>query len=294
MSDQINVFCVKWVPLEEPWRHNGSMYLDVHVYDLKNQLFNTMNGKDFNFYLLTNHTGITDPDITIIDITKWGYEKWWNKMLLFNPDISKEGINLYFDLDVTLDGLEGTPQYPAPEDIDNNCWVSEKWKSEGKWKNYEKFPRQIDWMIDWVKAQPDKLRCIYKYWTPVEFKRNAYYNSGWNPRFAYPTLINTSFMGWNGRSLKDMWWDFEKDADFNMTRFWGNDDYLEHLWPDRLAVMPRKIFYSYFYGAEHGSEFFDKDKEMFIKRQDYYVRLLNGKGKRIDYSDEMEVGGWRD
>ena len=40
MSEQINIFCVKWVPLEETWRHNGSMYLDAHVYDLRNQMFN--------------------------------------------------------------------------------------------------------------------------------------------------------------------------------------------------------------------------------------------------------------
>ena len=259
MSEQINIFCVKWVPLEEPWRHNGSMYLDAHVYELRNQMFNVMEGKDFHFYLLTNHTAITDTGITIIDITKWGYEKWWNKMLPFNPDIGKDGTNLYFDLDLVFDGIQ-----------------------------------DITWMLDWVKATPEKLRCIYKYWTPVEFKRNAYYNSGWDPRFAYPTLTNTSFMGWNGHSLKDIWWDFEKDADFNMTRFWGNDDYLEHLWPDRLAVMPRNIFYSYFYGAEHGSEFFDKDKEMFLKRPNYYVRLLNGKGKKIDYVDDPEIGGWRD
>ena len=76
MSEQINIFCVKWVPLEEPWRHNGSMYLDAHVYDLRNQMFNVMEGKDFHFYLLTNHTAITDTGITIIDITKcYNYER---------------------------------------------------------------------------------------------------------------------------------------------------------------------------------------------------------------------------
>ena len=44
--------------------------------------------------------------------------------------------------------------------------------------------------------------------------------------------------------------------------------------------MPRGIFYSYFYGAEEGSEFFPKDKDSFVKRPEYFIRMLNGYGKK--------------
>ena len=55
---------------------------------------------------------------------------------------------------------------------------------------------------------------------------------------------------------------------------------------DIINCLPRGWVYSWFYGAEEGSEFFSKDKEMYKKRPQYYFRLLNGEGKRMT---EMEA-----
>ena len=86
-------------------------------------------------------------------------------------------------------------------------------------------------------------------------------------------------MGWQGGTLCDIWRDFSKDPEFIMTMYRGNDDYLGHQWIRSLKPLPRGIAYSYYYGADVGSEFFPRDKQAYQKRDEYYIRLLNGPGK---------------
>ena len=92
-----NIYVVKTVP-----ESGDGKYLDQHVWDIFWQVKKHFN-HDYTFILLTNFTTIMHPDINVIDVTKYGYDGWWNKMLLFNPQIDKEGTNLYFDLDVTIE-----------------------------------------------------------------------------------------------------------------------------------------------------------------------------------------------
>jgi hypothetical protein len=233
-----NIFCVKTIP-ENPTIKDK--YRDSHVYDLFWQVKRYYK-KKFNFYLLTNLTTIIHPEIKIIDVSKWKLDGWWNKMLLFHPEIDKEGTNLYFDLDVTLH-----------RDIS-----------------------EIDKFIT-----RDKLTSVYCYWKPIDWldlsKQEKVVQE--DPDMKFPSFYNTSVMGWQGGSLCDIWRDFNKDPEFIMTMYRGNDDYLGHQWLRSLKPLPRGIAYSYYYGADVGSEFFPRDKKSMKKRDGYYIRLLNGPGK---------------
>ena len=62
-----------------------------------------------------------------------------------------------------------------------------------------------------------------------------------------------------------------------------------------INTLPRGWAYSYFFGAEEGSEFFPKDKDPFLKRRDFHFRLLNGQGKKWrDYDDKQERNSSKD
>ena len=92
-----NIFVVKTIH-----ESGKEKYQDQHVWDIFWQVKRYFNN-NYTFNLLTNFTTIIHPDINVIDISKYGYDGWWNKMLLFHPEIDKEGTNLYFDLDVTIE-----------------------------------------------------------------------------------------------------------------------------------------------------------------------------------------------
>ena len=86
-------------------------------------------------------------------------------------------------------------------------------------------------------------------------------------------------MGWQGGQHCDIWRDFKQDDEYIMTKYRGNDDYLGNEWLHKLKALPRGVAYSWYYGADVGSEFFPRDKDAYKKRDEYYIRLLNGPGK---------------
>ena len=234
-----NIFVVKTVT-EKP-EEGRDKYRDANVWDIFWQVKKHFN-HNYTFNLLTNFTTIMHPDIKIIDVSKWQYDGWWNKMLLFNPEIDKEGINIYFDLDLTIQN-----------DISN-----------------------IDQFIF-----PHLLTAVYSFWKPIDWldlnKQEKSVQE--DPDMRFPTFYNSSVMGWVGHTMHQVWRDFYKDDQYIMNQYRGNDDYLGNEWDAILKPLPRGIVYSYYYGAEVGSEFFPKDKEPYKKRPEYDIRLLNGPGK---------------
>jgi len=232
-----NIFVVKTVPEEFTKK---PLYQDKHVWDLFWQLKRYYK-KPFNFYLLTNDTAAIHQEIKIIDVSKYKLDGWWNKMLLFHPEIDKEGTNLYFDLDVT-------------------------------------FHREITELDKFV--YPGMITSVYCYWKPIDWldlsKQPKEIQE--DPDMRFTSFYNTSVMRWQGGTLTNIWKDFKEDQDYIMTLYRGNDDYLGHVHLNKLKALPRNIAYSQYYGAEVGSEFFPRDKEI-KKREDYYIRLLNGPGK---------------
>ena len=237
--NKYNIFVVKTV--DESPKEGRDKYRDQHVWDIFWQL-KRLYKRPFTFHLLTNFTTVTHPEIKVIDVSKWKYDGWWNKMLLFHPEIDKEGTNLYFDLDVT-------------------------------------FHREITDITKFIF--PRMLTAAYCYWKPVDWldisKQEKVVQD--DPDMRFPSFYNTSVMGWVGGSLTDIWDDFYKDDQYIMNMYRGNDDYLGNNWTGALKALPRKICYSQYYGADVGSEFFPRDKESYKKRENYYIRLLNGPGK---------------
>jgi hypothetical protein len=233
-----NIFVVKTIPEKATVKEK---YKDAHVWDIFWQCKNYYK-KPFRFYLLTNFTTVNHPEIKIVDISNFKYDGWWNKMLLFHPDIDQEGTNLYFDLDTTF--------HRDISDID-------KYITPGLLTSVFCYWKPIDWLD--LSAQPKELQD--------------------DPDMKYPSMFNSSVMGWQGHTLTSIWDDFKDDDQRYLLQYRGNDDYLGHKQLDKLKALPRGICYSQYYGADVGSEFFPRDKKSNIKRDNYYIRLLNGPGK---------------
>lgn len=88
--------------------------------------------QEFNFVCLTDRNEESNFPIRFIDVSHYELDTWWNKVLLFKDGITGSGVNLYFDLDVSIvRRLE-----PIIEDIDdeNLCVVDTVWKDDG-WNN---------------------------------------------------------------------------------------------------------------------------------------------------------------
>ena len=132
----------------------------------------------------------------------------------------------------------------------------------------------------------DKLTMLYCFWKPIDWESQAFKVSNFDPDFEFATLINSSIMAWHGKGWDWIWKQFMEDPENYTFKFRGNDEYMSHWHKDLINTLPRGWAYSYFFGAEEGSEFFPKDKESFVKRHDYVFRLLNGQGKK--FRDEEE------
>ena len=247
---RINIYCVKTVHTESPYQMEfdpREYYTDEHVYQLKNQIDANFS-KPYNFNLLTNQTTIAMPGINIIDVNDYNLWGWWNKMMLFDESISGDGLNIYFDLDTVIQ-------------------------------------RDFDAMCDY--AVKDKLTMLYCYWKPIDWESQAFKVSGFDPDFEFAALVNSSIMMWHGNSLDYVAKQFMDDPEVFAFKFRGNDEYINHYHRDIINCLPRGWAYSYFFGAEQGSEFFPKDKTPFLRREGYMFRLLNGQGKKyVDLNAE--------
>ena len=244
-SNNINIFVIKTVHTESPYQMEfdpKEYYTDEHVIQLKQQIDANFS-LPYTFWLVTNQTTIAMPGINIIDVSHEDLWGWWNKMLLFREDISGDGLNIYFDLDTV---------------IQNN----------------------FDSIIDY--AVLDKLTMLYCYWKPIDWESQAFKVSDFDPDFEFATLINSSIMLWHGKRMHYITELFMEDPEAFVFKFRGNDEYLNKFHRDIINTLPRFWAYSYFFGAEEGSEFFPKDKASFHYRHGYFFRLLNGQGKKYN------------
>ena len=249
MTAGTDIWVIKTVHKECPYQTEwdpSEYYTDLHVYDIKEQI-NTYYNKPFNFHLVTNDTTIAMPGIKIHDCTHWNLWGWWNKMGLFSEELSGDGLNIYIDLDTVIQ-------------------------------------RDFTSLGDFVPY--DKLSMLYCFWKPIDWESQAFKVSNFDPDFEFATLINSSIMAWHGKGWDWIWKQFMEDPENYTFKFRGNDEYMSHWHKDLINTFPRGWAYSYFFGAEEGSEFFPKDKESFVKRHDYVFRLLNGQGKK--FRDEEE------
>lgn len=89
----INIYTVKW----------GTKYSSDHVNKILEQCKKYIT-TEFIFYCLTENPSGLDPEIKVIDFPEDNYyEKWWNKLFLFDRNlIDHEGEKLFLDLDIKI------------------------------------------------------------------------------------------------------------------------------------------------------------------------------------------------
>ena len=89
----INIYTVKW----------GFKYGPEYVNSIFEQCKKHITS-EFQFYCLTEHAGDLDPEINVIPLPEDNYyEKWWNKLHLFDRRIVRQqGEKLFLDLDIGI------------------------------------------------------------------------------------------------------------------------------------------------------------------------------------------------
>ena len=89
----INIYTVKW----------GYKYGPEYVNKILEQCKEHIT-EDFDFYCLTEHPDGLAADINVIPFPEDNYyEKWWNKLYLFDRNVvEQKGEKLFFDLDVVI------------------------------------------------------------------------------------------------------------------------------------------------------------------------------------------------
>ena len=114
--DMINIYCVLVKP-------GYNIQWVERLYSLCKKYLSY----DFTFTCLTDQENISNFPIEFIRIEQYELDTWWNKMLIFKDDISKEKINLYFDLDIDiLDNFDELLDQIEPNKL---CLVDTPWKN---------------------------------------------------------------------------------------------------------------------------------------------------------------------
>jgi hypothetical protein len=89
---------------------------------------------DFTFTCLTDQENISNFPIEFIRVEQYELDTWWNKMLIFKDNISKEGINLYFDLDIDIsNNIDELINQIEKEKL---CLVDTPWKNTHDYFNH--------------------------------------------------------------------------------------------------------------------------------------------------------------
>lgn len=89
----INIYTVKW----------GTKYGPEYVNRVLAQCKEHITS-EFNFYCLTEDPRGLSPEVEVIPLPNNNYyEKWWNKLYLFDPRVVRQkGEKLFLDLDITI------------------------------------------------------------------------------------------------------------------------------------------------------------------------------------------------
>ena len=87
----INIYTVKW----------GTKYSSDHVNKILAQCKQHITS-EFKFYCITETPADLDPEVIVIPLPEDNYyEKWWNKLYLFERDVvAQQGEKLFLDLDI--------------------------------------------------------------------------------------------------------------------------------------------------------------------------------------------------
>lgn len=89
----INIYTVKW----------GTKYSSEHVNKIL-EMCKKHTSKEFKFFCLTEDSTGLDPEIEVISFPENNYyEKWWNKLYLFDRNVvCQSGEKMFLDLDIYI------------------------------------------------------------------------------------------------------------------------------------------------------------------------------------------------
>lgn len=164
----INIYTVKW----------GFKYGPEHVNRILEQCRKHIT-TDFNFYCLTEHPIGLHPEVNVIPLPADNYyEKWWNKLYLFNRKVvHQHGEKLFLDLDIEIQKNIDCIVEHDPED--GLTFIRTHWHNMRKMKEDTKdIPRKytdlnssvlrwndrldIDKITKFVRDYPDQMFFLYR------------------------------------------------------------------------------------------------------------------------------------
>lgn len=120
----INIYTVKW----------GDKYPSEHVNKILEQC-KKHNTKEFSFYCLTEDPEGLAEGVIVIPIPEGNYyEKWWNKLYLFDRSVvSQTGEKVFFDLDIIIQhNIDCIMDYKCS---DNLVFIKTNWHDEETMKS---------------------------------------------------------------------------------------------------------------------------------------------------------------
>ena len=153
----INIYTVKW----------GTKYSSTHVNKIYQQCKKHASSY-FKFYCLTEDPKGLHKDIETIPFPEENYyEKWWNKLYLFDENVvTQEGEKLFLDLDVIVQSnLDSFIQYACQDKI---VFVHTHWHDLKKMKEDTKHIPQkftdlnssvLRWNDDVIRSKEMKRFC---------------------------------------------------------------------------------------------------------------------------------------
>lgn len=112
----IHIYTVKW----------GTKYSSSHVNEIYKHCLENVE-EDFEFYCLTEDSDGLFNSINVIPLPEDNYyEKWWNKLYLFdNSVVTQRGEKLFLDLDIGLQrNIDYFIQYPCKNKL---LFVKTEW-----------------------------------------------------------------------------------------------------------------------------------------------------------------------
>lgn len=163
----INIYTVKW----------GTKYSSAHVNKILEQCKKYIT-TEFRFHCLTESARGLDPEIEVINFPEGNYyEKWWNKLYLFDRRVVQEqGEKLFLDLDIVIQHNIDCVVDHDPED--GLTFIRTHWHNLKKMKNDTKdIPQKYTDLNSSVLRWNDKLDCdkITKFVTDYPDQMFYYY-----------------------------------------------------------------------------------------------------------------------
>lgn len=126
--------------------------------------------------------------------------------------------------------------------------------------------KNIDHLWNYLDETPT---IVYTYWKNKEFPNYV----GETHDLQYLSNYNSSVMLWKDGTACHIWEYFDKNPDYYMVKYFGDDRFLWHE-GFNLKHFPKGEIYSFVYGADFYRETDDNDP--FYYRPKYTIALLNG------------------